>query len=69
MATSLDHAAVNSFLRGLKYPIDRAELIHMAELNRVPDRLVEALRELPAGEFGSQQEVMDHLQEAGHNIS
>lgn len=69
MATSLDHAVVNSFLRGLKYPIDRDELIHMAELNRVPDRLVQALRDLPVGRFGSQQEVMDHLEAAGHAIS
>ncbi len=69
MQVSLDHAVVNSFLRGLHYPISRDELVHLARMNRVPDELVNALQDLPEGHYGSQQEIMDHLAEGGINIT
>ncbi len=68
MATSLDLGAVNSFLRGPRYPVSKEELLHLAEVNRVPREVIEALRDLPPGEFGSREEVLDHLRAAGHNI-
>ncbi len=69
MATRLDRSVVESFLRGLRYPISRDELLHLAQLSRMPDWLMDALRELPPGEFGSAQEVTDHLQALGYDVT
>lgn len=69
MATRLDHGAVNSFLRGPRYPISRDELVHLAEVNRVPAELIQALRGLPPGEYGSREDVMDHLKAAGNDVA
>lgn len=69
MAKSLDQGVVNSFLRGLKYPIKKDDLVDFARINRVPDDLVRALQDLPAKEYTSRQEVMSLLERIGHNIT
>jgi len=69
MSVGLDHAVADSFLRGLHYPTSRDELVHLAQVSRAPEELVTALQELPQGDFGSPQEVMDHLEALGDIIS
>ncbi len=66
---SLDQGAVNSFLRGPRYPITRDELVHLAEVNQVPEDLIQALRELPPGQYGSRDEVVDHLVAQGYTVT
>lgn len=68
MANTLDQATVNSFLRGLRYPVSHDDLVHQAQVNSIPNELREALRELPLGEFGSMEEVVELLREQGYHI-
>ncbi|GEM_PF-6669589 len=65
----LDHAVVNSFLRGLEYPITKAELVQQAQANDLTGPYLEALQALPQERFTSQQEVMDALQRKGYRLS
>ncbi len=67
--TSLDHATVNSFLRGLRYPLSRGDLARLAQSNQVPDDLIAALHDLPDRDYQTQEEVMSQLREQGHHIT
>lgn len=69
MATSLDQGTVNSFLRGLRYPVTRDDLIHEAQVNHVPNELLDAMRELPPGDIVSQEQVVEMLRAQGYRIS
>jgi hypothetical protein len=61
MPTHLDDASVSSFLRGLRYPLWRGDLIRRAEAHRTSDEVIAALRDIPDREYRSLEEVMDHL--------
>jgi hypothetical protein len=67
--TSLDHATVNSFLRGLRYPLWRGDLTRLAGTNRVPDDLIAVLHDLPDREYQSQEDVMGQLRDQGHRLT
>jgi hypothetical protein len=68
MERSLDHTTVNSFLRGLRYPLTREELLILAGSNEIPDDLLTALQTLPGGEYRSREQVMDALRRLGNSI-
>ncbi len=59
---------MNSFLRGLRYPVTHDDLVHQGQVNNVPNELLEALRALPLGDFQSQQEVIDMLKQQGYHF-
>jgi uncharacterized protein DUF2795 len=67
--TSLDHATVDSFLRGLRYPLWRGDLMRLAATNQVPDDLTAALLDLPDREYQSHEDVMGKLREQGHRLT
>jgi hypothetical protein len=68
MPTHLDDASVSSFLRGLRYPLWRGDLIRRAQANRTSDEVIAALRDIPDREYRSLEEVMHHLSGGGHRL-
>jgi len=69
MAHHLDHAVVNSFLRGLRYPLGHDELVRLARANDMSGDYLAAFRSLPDATFSSQTEVMDELERHGYALS
>ncbi len=65
----LDHAVVNSFLRGLDYPLDEEQLVELARANDVLGPYLAAFRSLPGREYESQEDVMDALRAKGVRLS
>ena len=63
----LDHGVVNSFLRGLRYPLTKSDLLRLAKENQVVGEYLTAFERLPEGLFTSQAEIMELLQQ--HNLS
>ncbi len=69
MAHHLDHAFVNSFLRGLRYPLGHDELVRLVRANDMSGDYLAAFRSLPDATFSSQTEVMDELERHGYALS
>ena len=69
MPTSPDHATVDSFLGGLRYPLWRSDLARLAASYRVPDDLIAALSDLPDREYRSREDVMSQLRGNGYRLT
>lgn len=69
MPGHLDHAVVNSFVRGLRYPLTRDELVRLARANDITGEYLTAFQSLPETSFASQAEVMEDLQQDGYSLS
>lgn len=68
LATTLNRTRVNSFLGKLRYPLDHDDLVHEAQIQDAPPDLLQALEQLPLGDFNSQEEVEELLKQQGYNI-
>jgi len=69
MAKSLEHAALNSFLGSLGFPMNKETLIRTAVAKRVPDDLVLALQDLRRANFQSQEQVVEDLGKLDYEIA
>jgi hypothetical protein len=65
----LDHAVINSFLRGLTYAMERDELLHLAKINDLTGEYLDAFRSLPHRVYWSQNEVMEEMERQGYSVT
>lgn len=68
LATTLNRTRLNSFLSKLRYPLDHDDLVHEAQIQDAPPELIQALEQLPLGDFDSHEEVEDLLKQQGYDI-
>jgi hypothetical protein len=48
---------VYRFLRGIRYPATKQQLVDLARSNQADEEALSSLREMPEGEYGSPDEV------------
>ena len=52
-----DFIKVYRFLRGIRYPATKQQLVDLARSNQADEEALSSLREMPEGEYGSPDEV------------
>jgi hypothetical protein len=58
---------IQKFLKGIDYPVDRDELIDRAEENGADEAVLEALANMPEGEYDSPTAVSRELTKANES--
>lgn len=61
LAGGQDFANLMTFLRGVRFPAKKDDLVHAARSNGAPNDVVAALEGLPATDFAGQQALADAL--------
>ena len=61
MAETPNPIQIQTFLEGVDYPADREALVRAAEQHRADDRVLDALRSLPARSYAKPTEVSEAI--------